>query len=184
MDKTIKTYGVNGLMEWHARLPLGKTTLLVDFTGGSLTGYGVSPATYTTGNEVVQRVIESSRPYREGKIRLLRSVTQTVGATAKAREGALPSPAPAIATHTPSPRLPASAQCAPLPGAAPAAPAAAAPAGGQPDLFSYEATDEADAADYLSGSHGVAPEKLNSRADIFREASRLGITLTIDGDRR
>lgn len=175
MDKTIKTYGVNGLMEWHARLPLGKTTLLVDFTGGSLTGYGVSPATYTTGNEVVQRVIESSRPYREGKIRLLRSVTQTVGATAKAREGALPSPAQAIATHTPSPRLP---------GAAPAAPAAAAPAGGQPDLFSYEATDEADAADYLSGSHGVAPEKLNSRADIFREASRLGITLTIDGDRR
>lgn len=157
MDKTIKTYGVNGLMEWHARLPLGKTTLLVDFTGGSLTGYGVSPATYTTGNEVVQRVIESSRPYREGKIRLLRSVTQTVGATAKAREGALPSPA---------------------------APAAPAPAGGQPDLFSYEATDEADAADYLSGSHGVAPEKLNSRADIFREASRLGITLTIDGDRR
>lgn len=184
MDKTIKTYGVNGLMEWHARLPLGKTTLLVDFTGGSLTGYGVSPATYTTGNEVVQRVIESSRPYREGKIRLLRSVAQTVGATAKAREGALPSPAPAGATHTPCAPLPASAQCAPLPGAAPAAPAAAAPAGGQPDLFSYEATDEADAADYLSGSHGVAPEKLNSRADIFREASRLGITLTIDGDRR
>lgn len=176
MDKTIKTYGVNGLMEWHARLPLGKTTLLVDFTGGSLTGYGVSPATYTTGNEVVQRVIESSRPYREGKIRLLRSLTQTVGATAKAREGALPSPAPAGATHTPCAPLPASAQCAPLPGAA--------PAGGQPDLFSYEATDEADAADYLSGSHGVAPEKLNSRADIFREASRLGITLTIDGDRR
>ena len=176
MDKTIKTYGVNGLMEWHARLPLGKTTLLVDFTGGSLTGYGVSPATYTTGNEVVQRVIESSRPYREGKIRLLRSVTQTVGATAKAREGALPSPAPAGATHTPCAPLPASAQCAPLPGAA--------PAGGQPDLFSYEATDEADAADYLSASHGVAPEKLNSRADIFREASRLGITLTIDGDRR
>lgn len=180
MDKTIKTYGVNGLMEWHARLPLGKTTLLVDFTGGSLTGYGVSPATYTTGNEVVQRVIESSRPYREGKIRLLRSVTQTVGATAKAREGALPSPAPAGATHTPCARLPASTQCAPLPGAAPAA----APPGGQPDLFSYEATDEADAADYLSGSHGVAPEKLNSRADILREASRLGITLTIDGDRR
>ncbi len=176
MDKTIKTYGVNGLMEWHARLPLGKTTLLVDFTGGSLTGYGVSPATYTTGNEVVQRVIESSRPYREGKIRLLRSVAQTVGATAKARKGALPSPAPAGATHTPCAPLPASAQCAPLPGAA--------PAGGQPDLFSYEATDEADAADYLSGSHGVAPEKLNSRADIFREASRLGITLTIDGDRR
>lgn len=176
MDKTIKTYGVNGLMEWHARLPLGKTTLLVDFTGGSLTGYGVSPATYTTGNEVVQRVFESSRPYREGKIRLLRSVTQTVGATAKAREGALPSPAPAGTTHTPCARLPASAQCAPLPGAA--------PAGAQPDLFSYEATDEADAADYLSGSHGVAPEKLNSRADIFREASRLGITLTIDGDRR
>ena len=176
MDKTIKTYGVNGLMEWHARLPLGKTTLLVDFTGGSLTGYGVSPATYTTGNEVVQRVIESSRPYREGKIRLLRSVTQTVGAPAKAREGALPSPAPAGATHIPCARLPASAQCAPLPGAG--------PAGGQPDLFSYEATDEADAADYLSGSHGVAPEKLNSRADIFREASRLGITLTIDGDRR
>lgn len=166
MDKTIKTYGVNGLMEWHARLPLGKTTLLVDFTGGSLTGYGVSPATYTTGNEVVQRVIESSRPYREGKIRLLRSV-----ATAKPPAAGGAEPVGPVGTRRET------APSSPVP-----APPAAA--GGQPDLFSYEATDEADAADYLSGSHGVASEKLNSRADIFREASRLGITLTIDGDRR
>ncbi len=45
-----KTYGVNGMMEWNAIIPVGRTSVRVHFTGGTVTGYGVSPATFTTDN--------------------------------------------------------------------------------------------------------------------------------------
>lgn len=69
-----KTYGVSGLMEWQARIHCGKAVIVVPFTGGTLTGYGVSPAEYTTDNVVVQRVIEGSDYFRSGRIRLLREI--------------------------------------------------------------------------------------------------------------
>jgi hypothetical protein len=46
----------------------------VTFTGGGLTSYGVTPAQYTTENILYQKIIENSKDFRRGKIKLLRTV--------------------------------------------------------------------------------------------------------------
>lgn len=65
------TYGVSGMMEWVALIPMRRNIVRVRFKGGSLSGYGVTPATFTTTNPVVMRMIEESGYYRSGKIRLI-----------------------------------------------------------------------------------------------------------------
>ena len=68
---TRKTYGVSGLMDWTTQIKAGKATITVHFTGGALTAYGVTPATYSTSDAFFQRVIEGSAQFRSGKIALL-----------------------------------------------------------------------------------------------------------------
>lgn len=64
-------FGVYGVMEWHALIPAGRSTLRVPFRGGSMSGFGVTPATYSTTNAAVIRLIEESHWFRRGKIRRL-----------------------------------------------------------------------------------------------------------------
>lgn len=66
-----KTYGVKGMIEWHALIPFGKSMMSVKFTGGTLTGYGISPAKFTTSDKIAQSVIERSDLFKSGKIMLL-----------------------------------------------------------------------------------------------------------------
>lgn len=66
-----KTYGVKGMIEWHALIPFGKSMMSVKFTGGALTGYGISPAKFTTSDKITQNVIERSDLFKSGKIMLL-----------------------------------------------------------------------------------------------------------------
>jgi hypothetical protein len=73
-NKFKKTYGVEGLIDWQVNLKAGKTTLVVNFTGGGLTSYGVTPAQYTTENILYQFIIENSKEFKKGKIKLLRKV--------------------------------------------------------------------------------------------------------------
>ena len=68
-----KTYGVAGMMEWNALIPVGRTTLRVHFTGGAVPGYGVSPATITTDNPAVIHLIEQSHWFKKRKILLLKT---------------------------------------------------------------------------------------------------------------
>lgn len=68
------TYGVADLIDWNARIPVGKACMQVHFTGGALTKYGVIPAEYTTADPFTQRVIEDSEYFRTGRITVLRSV--------------------------------------------------------------------------------------------------------------
>lgn len=72
------TYGVSGMMEWIALIPAGQNIVRVRFSGGSLSGYGVTPATFTTANPVVMRLIEESGYFRRGKIRLLNKEYEAV----------------------------------------------------------------------------------------------------------
>lgn len=72
--KTKKTYGVSGLMEWHAMVPAGGARLHIHFAGGALTGYGVTPAEYSTDDLLIQRIIESSDYFKTGKITILRTI--------------------------------------------------------------------------------------------------------------
>lgn len=69
-----KTYGVSGLIDWQAQIKAGKASLIVTFTGGGLTSYGVTPAQYTTENILFQKIIENSKEFKKGKIKLLRTI--------------------------------------------------------------------------------------------------------------
>lgn len=70
----IKTYGAPGLMEWQAQIKVGQATFTFLFSGGTLTGYGVTPALYSTNNKVYQAIIENSSYFKSGKIILVRSI--------------------------------------------------------------------------------------------------------------
>lgn len=67
-----KTYGVSGMLEWHTVIRCGRACLRVRFEGGALSGYGVTPAEFTTSNRVAQHIIENSAEFRSGRIKLLR----------------------------------------------------------------------------------------------------------------
>lgn len=74
MNKTKTTYGVYNLIEWHALLRMGKATVRVNFTGGSITTQGVTPATFTTEDPIVQFAIEKSPEFKSGKIKVVNRV--------------------------------------------------------------------------------------------------------------
>ena len=77
MNAKRKTYGVSGYMEWVALIECGKATVKVHFSGGSLTGYCVTPAEFTTQNPMTQAIIENSKEFKSGKIFLLREIEGT-----------------------------------------------------------------------------------------------------------
>lgn len=77
MNAKRKTYGVSGYMEWVALIECGKATVKVHFSGGSLTGYGVTPAEFTTQNPMTQAIIENSKEFKNGKIFLIREIEGT-----------------------------------------------------------------------------------------------------------
>lgn len=60
-------YAVYGLLEYHLKIGRG-VGYTVEFTGGQLSGYGVSPARFSTSDPVLQRHIEGSAEFRAGKI--------------------------------------------------------------------------------------------------------------------
>ena len=66
------TYGVPGLVDWIAEIKAGAATLRVHFSGGALTTYGVTPAEYTTANPFIQKVLEQSSEFKNGRIITLR----------------------------------------------------------------------------------------------------------------
>ena len=73
----LKTYGVRGLMEWQITLPTGrevKPFVTITFEGGQITGFGVLPATFTTDDSVLQKIIENSVYRREGRIEVLHEI--------------------------------------------------------------------------------------------------------------
>lgn len=68
----IKTYGVKGLMEWVALIKVGRANIQVPFTGGTKSGYGMTPATYTCKEKVFQTILENSDYFKRGKIYLVK----------------------------------------------------------------------------------------------------------------
>lgn len=71
MKKYKKAYGILHLAEKHTVFHLGKTKVHVSFTGGTVTKNGVTPATFTTDNPIVQLAIENSEDFKAGAITLI-----------------------------------------------------------------------------------------------------------------
>ena len=102
------TYGAPRLVDWVAQIKAGAATVRVHFTGGALTSYGVTPAEYTTANPFIQKVIEQSTYFKEGRIILLRrTALPDVAKPTKAAKPKPKAPAPNPQTVAPTPEAPA-----------------------------------------------------------------------------
>lgn len=62
------TYGVKGMTEFLAMIPAGAVALPLHFTGGTLSGYGIRPATATVTDPLFCKYIEESPDFKSGKI--------------------------------------------------------------------------------------------------------------------
>lgn len=74
MKKKRITYGVYGMMEYQAIIKIGRATLKVMFTDGSITAMGQSPAQYTTSDFIVQHAIENSSDFKKGRIHVVSTI--------------------------------------------------------------------------------------------------------------
>ena len=74
MKKKRITYGVYGMMEYQTIIKIGRATLKVLFTDGSITSIGQNPAMYTTSDFLVQRAIENSSEYKKGRIMTVNTI--------------------------------------------------------------------------------------------------------------
>lgn len=152
--KTKKTYGVSGLMEWSAMIPAGSARMHIHFSGGALTGYGVTPAEYSTDDLLVQRIIESSDYFKTGKIQLLRAVE----VEGKNREVlGKKNVKPVVAQQDTLPEEPEDAEKA---------------------LTEVAVSDLEEAKEYLVEQFGIARSKLRSKVTINESARENGIVFT------
>lgn len=149
--KSIKTYGVRGLMECVYYIPVGKAKLRLNFSGGVLTAYGNTPARYTTSDPVRQAIIEHSDLFKGGKIVLLKQ---------RVIEQDEPEPIPASSASS-----------------APSAPIASlSPSALTPKSF----PSLAEARDYLSSAFGLSPSGLTSTEKIKSAGRAHGLNITIE----
>ena len=87
---TIKTYSIHGLSEWYGDVKAGTLSVKVAFTGGTASPSVAVPAYFMTKDPVVQFVIEHSKEFKSGFIRL--NMQQTIAGDH-----------PRMATHKPDP---------------------------------------------------------------------------------
>ena len=74
MKKKRITYGVYGMMEYQAIIKIGRATLKVLFTDGSMTAIGQNPAKYTTSDFLTQHAIENSSDFKKGRIHVVNTI--------------------------------------------------------------------------------------------------------------
>lgn len=74
MKKKRITYGVYGMMEYQAIIKIGRATLKVLFTDGSMTSIGQNPAKYTTSDFLTQHAIENSSDFKRGRIQVVNTI--------------------------------------------------------------------------------------------------------------
>ena len=149
---TIKTYAVHGLSEWYGDLKAGTISVKVSFTGGTASPSGALPAYFMSKDPITQFVIENSKEFKSGFIRL--EMQQTIADKHPQEAVAKPAstPAPAKAEKAPA----AKAEKAP----AAKAEAENAPADGgeatDTDIETVQVANKADAIEWLKEHY---PEK-------------------------
>lgn len=66
-----KKYGIRNTSECVLRLPVGKGSVVCNFTNGNLQSKEPIPASYTTSNPIIQHVIEHCEKFLGGKIYIM-----------------------------------------------------------------------------------------------------------------
>lgn len=208
MKKKKITYGVFGMMEYQSIIKIGRATLKVLFTDGSITSLGQNPAHYTTSDFLVQHAIENSRDFKRGRIRVVNAIeldeevrierNHTASAqTARAKVAASPavkvekaadSAAPAKEENTVVEDVAGSMET--VTGTAPDATEATTEATGEAEDKAAEGTatptevefcTNQEAKDYLANTFGVKGA-LKTRAEIIAAGETYGVKITFVKD--
>lgn len=172
------TYGAPRLVDWVAQIKVGAASVRVHFTGGALTSYGVTPAEFTTSNPFIQKVIENSSYFKEGRIIIQRRAT-----IEKPKAQPAPQSAPQPKAEEPVAETP-----APTPAPAEAEPQEAA----EPEPVAEAQTEEAeangitkvpvtclpDAHAYLQENFNISSYKVRSCEIAQKIAAEHGIQFT------
>ena len=176
------TYGAPRLVDWVAQIKAGAATIRVHFTGGALTTYGVTPAEFTTSNPFIQKVIEGSSYFKEGRIMILRrtEIEETVKPVPKPKPKpkAQPAPQPAPAPQ-PKAEEPVAETTAPVEAktqeAAAEAQAEEAETNG---IAKVSVTCLQDAQAYLQENFGISSHKVRSCEAAQKAAAEHGVRFT------
>lgn len=59
------------MSEWKIILPVAGRIINIYFEGGTDSGTGIRPATFTTQNEIIQFALENSLHFKSGRVRLI-----------------------------------------------------------------------------------------------------------------
>lgn len=188
MKKKVITYGVYGMMEYQSVIKMGKSTLKVNFSDGSVNSFGQNPARFTTDNFMIQHAIEHSYDFRRGLIQIVNAheLDEEVKILHNAVHCELAGSTPPVedlvhGTETAVETLDGE-HCLPNESAIPAAASAAKTV--EPAASSDEATptevefgtnDEAKA--YLENTFGVQRSKLRTRAEIEKAGMQYGVKI-------
>lgn len=183
------TYGAPRLVDWVAQIKVGAASVRVHFTGGALTSYGVTPAEFTTSNPFIQKVIENSSYFKEGRIKVLRraEIEEPKKPAPKAKPKAQPAPQPAPAPK-PKTEEPVAETPAPTPAPVEAEPQVAA----EPEPAAEAQAEEAeangitkvpvtclpDAQAYLQENFNISSYKVRSCEIAQKIAAEHGIQFT------
>lgn len=165
------TYGAPRLVDWVAQIKVGAASVRVHFTGGALTSYGVTPAEFTTSNPFIQKVIENSSYFKEGRIIVQRQATieEPKKPAPKAKPKAQPAPQPA---PQPKAEEPVAETPAPTPGPVEAEPQEAA------GITKVPVTCLPDAQAYLQENFNISSYKVRSCEIAQKIAAEHGIQFT------
>lgn len=75
MKKKRIIYAVQGMMEYQTIVKVGRNSVKVGFSGGSISNGCAQPARYSTSSLIMQNAIETCEDYRRGRIRRERVIT-------------------------------------------------------------------------------------------------------------
>lgn len=74
MKKKLKIYAVAGMMEYQTIVKVGKNSVKVNFSGGSISNGCMQPARFSTKNLIIQNAIETSDEFIKGRIKLEKAI--------------------------------------------------------------------------------------------------------------
>lgn len=188
MNKTKKTYGIKGFMEYQAVIIVGKSRMKVPFSDGSMTAMGVIPCTFTTERFMVQHAIENSDEFKRGLIYIVNS-TPLDGKVEIERPSSRPSvqtmklipdPTPNTASSSEREEQPAMVAVTTDEGVVEKPLEEAWPSkseGQDAPLTQVEFASNDEAKDYLEQNFGLVRSKLRNREDIFNAGKANGVEI-------
>lgn len=170
MKKKRVTYGVFGMVEFQALINIGKATMKVNFTDGSMTAFGQNPAQFTTTNPVVQFAIQSSNDFKKGRIKIINTIELNEEIDCGPKSAATVTPSAETKDVKASVETKAEA----------AVPLNAVTADdAKVDEIEFDCND--DAKDYLEKRYGAKRQQMRTRAEIVAVGKTYGLSITFNG---